>query len=342
MAETVFVADLGTSKLSAAVLDRDGKVLVRRRESLDLSATLSPIKQIVRIAGELAMGRFHYHAIGIAVPGFVRRDGAVSATDLPGWDKVPLSRLFKSKLTPPAFVVSDRNAAVLGETWRGAGRGKKDVIVLTAGARLGAGIVCGGHLLCGAHELSGAVGWTVVSETDGFEVRKYGGVEAFASEAAIVRAAHNAVRGGFGGELAEYEPEALTAEEIAELARRGNTVCKQIYRRAGKLLGLAMANLISLFDPDVVVFGGSLASASDLFWDELTHTALARCHPITARQVHIRISGLGEDANLYGAGYLAWQGAEAAKSPLLAREDAQQVSARNLKKKAARAHVVGR
>ncbi|MGZ4813271.1 MAG: ROK family protein, partial [Terriglobales bacterium] len=113
--------------------------------------------------------------------------------------------------------------------------------------------------------------------------------------------------------------------------RRGNSACMQIYRRVGKLLGLAVANLISIFDPEVVVVGGSLVSASDLFWDDLTHTALARCHPVAARQLRIRVSGLGSDANLHGAGYLAWQSANQTLSSSLSEDP--QVSAKKVKRK---------
>jgi glucokinase len=344
MAETVFVADIGTSKISAAILDRDGKVLARRTESLDASATIGPVKQIVRIASELAQARDKYSAAGIAVAGIVRSDGTACAPDLPGWEKLPLTRLLQTKLRVPVVVESNNNAAVLGETWRGAGRGKHDVVVLTVGVTVGAGIISGGRLLLGAHRLSGSAGWMAVSEADGFEVRKFGGVEAFASEPAIVRTARNAVVAGCGGALAEFESDAFTAEDIADLARRGDATCKQIYRRAGKLLGLAVANLVNLFDPEVVVFGGPLVAATDLFWDELTHTALSRCHPMAARQVRIRISGLGEDANLHGAGYLAWQSANIAASPPVSYEDPHQVSAKKVKKKlsAARAHAVAR
>ena len=344
MAETVFVADISATKISAAVLDRDGKVLARRTESLDASATLGPVKQILRIASELGQARDKYSAAGIAVAGMVRCDGTVCARDLPGWDKVPLTRLLRSKVRMPVVVESNYNAAVLGETWRGAGRGKNDVVVLTAGATVGAGIISGGRLLRGAHGLSGAAAWMAVSDADGFEVRKFGGLEAFASEPAIVRAAKSAVVAGFGGALAEFEADTFTAEDVAELARRGDATCKQIYRRAGKLLGLAVANLVNLVDPEVVVFGGSLVSATDLFWDELSHTALSRCHPITARRVRIRISGLGEDANLHGAGYLAWQSANSAASPPAAYDDPHQISAKNVKKKlpSPRAHAVAR
>lgn len=344
MAESVFVADIGGSRFSAAVLDRDGKVLARRTESLDVSATHAPLKQIARVAADLAAGRVRYCAAAIAISALVRRDGTVCFDKLAGWQKFPLARLLQTKLRMPVFVVSDHNAAALGETWRGAGRGKHDVVVLTVGAGIGAGIICGGRLLRGAHELAGAAGWMVVNEKDGIETRKFGGLEAFVSEAAIVRAAKTAMQAGVGGELVECEADTLTAEDVADLARRGNAICMQIYRRAGKLLGLAAANLISLFDPEVLVVGGSLASASDLFWDDLTHTALARCHPMSARQVRIRISGLGDDANLHGAGYLAWQGANAATSPRpAAYDDPHQVSATKVKKKpTARAHAAAR
>jgi glucokinase len=331
MADTVFVADLEVSKILAAVLDRDGKVLSRRDESLDVAKPLSPVKQLLRIASDLGQGRTMFSAAGIAVRGTVRSDGTVSVPDLAEWEKVPLGRLLHSKLQIPVVVESGPNAAALGETWRGAGRGKKDVVVLTAGATIGAGIISGGHLLRGAHHLAGSAAWMVVCEADGFEVRKFGGLQAFASEPAIVRAARNAAEAASAGVLAERHPEAFSADEVAELARRGNSACMQIYRRVGKLLGLAVANLISIFDPEVVVVGGSLVSASDLFWDDLTHTALARCHPVAARQLRIRVSGLGPDANLHGAGYLAWQSANQTLSSSLSEDP--QVSAKKVKRK---------
>jgi glucokinase len=343
MAETVFVADIGTSKISAAVLDRDGKLLSRRTESLDASTTAGLIKQLTRIASELGQTRVKFSAVGIAIAGAVRADGTVCDINRSGWEKFPLGRLLHSKLHIPVVVESNYNSAVLGESWRGAGRGKSDVVVLTAGVTVGAGIICGGRLLRGAHELAGSAGWMAVSEADGFEVRKFGGVEAFASEPAIVRAAKNAIAAGLGSALKEYEPEEFGAEDVAELARRGDSTSKQIFRRAGKLLGLAVANLINVFDPEVVVLAGSLVAASELFWDELTHTALNRCHPILGRQVRIRISGLGEDANLHGAGYLAWQSANGATAPDADEEDPQQISARKVKKKSpARAHAAAR
>lgn len=304
MPSAVFAADLGGTKLAAALLSREGKFLARRTEAVDLSSATAPVEQICRLARELA-GKSRVSAAGIAVPGQVRSNGTVWAPNLPRWEKVPLAGLLRRRLRVPVHVESDRNAAVLGEVWRGAARGKSDAIVLLVGTGIGAGILSGGMLLRGAHELSGCAGWMAVSEADGDDVRRHGGLEAFACGPALVRAAVNSIEAGFGGKLAGLQAEGLTAENIASLARDHDPFARQIFQRMGKLLGLAVANLISLFDPQVVIVSGGLSGAADLFFDTLKETALARCQPLAARQVQIKLSRLGNDANLLGVARLA-------------------------------------
>jgi glucokinase len=300
----LFAADLGGSKLATALLTADGKFLARRKEAVNTSSTLAPVEQICHLARELA-GKNKIRAAGLAVPGLVRRNGAVWAPNLPGWEKVPLASLVRKRLRIPVYVESDRNAAVLGEAWRGAARGKSDVVVLLVGTGIGAGILSGGRLLRGAHELSGCAGWMAVSETDGDEVRRYGGLEAFACGPALVRAAGSGIEAGLGGKLAALSKGELTPEAIARLAREQDPLGRQIFQRMGKLLGLAVANLISLFDPQVVVVSGGMVAAADLFFDILKETALARCQPLAAKQVQIKLSRLGNGANLLGMARLA-------------------------------------
>lgn len=304
MPHTVFAADLGGTKIAAALLSHEGKFLARKTEAVDLSSTLAPVEQILRLAREVA-GPFKIRAAGIAVPGLVRRNCTVWAPNLPGWDKVPLEHLLRKRLQITVQVESDRNAAVLGEAWRGAGRGKTDVVVVLVGTGIGAGILSGGEVLRGAHELSGCAGWMAVSEADGDDVRRHGGLEAFACGPALVRAAVNSIEAGFGGKMAGLPASELTPENIARLAREHDPFARQIFQRAGKLLGLAVANVISLFDPQVVIVSGGMSAAADLFYDTLKETALARCQPLAAKQVQIKLSRLGNDANLLGMGYLA-------------------------------------
>jgi len=92
------------------------------------------------------------------------------------------------------------------------------------------------------------------------------------------------------------------------LAREHEPLARQIFQRAGKLLGLAAANLISLFDPEVVIVAGEMLAAADLFFPTLKETALARCQPLAAKHVQIKLSRLGADANLLGVAYMALSG----------------------------------
>ena len=309
---TVFAADLGGSKLAAALLTGQGKFLTRKTEAVNTSSTLAPVEQICRLIGELA-GKKKVSAAGVAVPGLVRRNGTVWAPNLPGWEEVPLASLVRKRLRIPVYVESDRNAAVLGEAWLGAGRGKSDVLVLLVGTGIGAGILSGGRLLRGAHELSGCAGWMAVSEADGNDVRRHGGLEAFACGPALVRAAASSIEAGLGGKLASLSRGELTPEAIARLAREHDPLAGQIFQHMGKLLGLAVANLISLFDPQVVIVSGGMIAAADLFFDTLKETALERCQPLAAKQVRIKLSRLGNDANLLGMAYLAGSASKPAK-----------------------------
>ena len=298
MGQVVFAADLGGTKLACAIVDSSGKILARQTEPVDTSSARAPIAQIVRIAAELR-GKDRYSAAGVAVPGLARRDGTVWAPNLPGWERMPLARRLRANLKIPVVVDSDRNAVVLGEAWRGAARGKSDVIVLIVGTGIGAGILSGGRLIRGANELSGCAGWMCLTDDESKLARTIGSLESAVAGPAIARIANTAIKKKL------HQRASFTAEDAADLARAGHRTSQTIFQAAGHLLGLAVANLISLYDPEVVVLTGGLTNAADLFFDELERTALSRSQPLIARQVKIRISHLQSTANLLGAAKLA-------------------------------------
>jgi predicted NBD/HSP70 family sugar kinase len=137
-------------------------------------------------------------------------------------------------------------------------------------------------------------------------------LESFAAGPAIARAAKELLRKGQLSRLSKFDRKEFTALEVAEAARWGDRLARQVFARAGRLLGLAVANLISLFDPEVVVIGGGLAAAADLFFKQLKTAVLERAQPLAARQVKLAISELGDRANLLGCARLVW-----ASSPVL-------------------------
>lgn len=308
-AKHVLAVDLGGTKLAAAFVNRQGKLSLRKSVSVDASSALAPVKQIAMLARELAGGKpfkATVQAVGIAVPGLVRRDGTVWAPNLKGWKSMPLADRVQRELGVPVIVESDRNAAVLGETWRGAAHGKNDAIVLMLGTGIGAGILSGGRLVRGAHELSGCAGWIVVTEHDGAEVRRVGQLESLTAGPGIASAASKELARGMTSLLEEIPADSVNAYEVAEAAKRGDALSIEVFWEAGRLLGYGVANLVSLFDPEVVVIGGGLARASDLFLDALRKSMKQYAQPIAAKHVRVVVSKLGADANLLGVARLAW------------------------------------
>lgn len=276
----VIAIDLGGTKIAAASVNARGQVRDRIEEPVDATTD-----QIVRIARELGDAE----AIGIAVPGLVRRDGTVWAPNLSGWDAVPLAKIVKKQLRRDVYVDSDRNAAVLGESWRGAARGKDDVIALILGTGIGAGILSGGRIVRGAHELSGCAGWMVVADDTNEFTRKSGALEALAAGPAIARAA-----------------DAPSAVELAQRARSGDKAARAAFARAAQYLGRAIANLVSLFDPETIVLTGGLTNAADLFLDDAKRVASENAQPLSFPNVDIVVSQLGTEANLLGAARMAF------------------------------------
>jgi glucokinase len=290
-AKQVVAVDLGGTKLAAALVDGRGRVSHHTVLAVDTSSSTAPLNQIVEVTRELIgmnKSKGKISAVGVAVPGLVRRDGTVWAPNLKGWKRMALAQRLKRALGLPVFVESDRNAAVLGETWLGAAKGKSDAIVLMLGTGIGAGIWSGNRLVRGAHELSGCAGWMVVADAYGREAREVGQLESLAAGPAIARAAN-----------------AINAQNVASAARCGDPTAIQIYLEAGRMLGYAVANLVSLFDPEIVVIGGGLAKASDLFLESLRKAAKERAQPIAAKRVRIVTSPLGPGANLLGVARLA-------------------------------------
>jgi glucokinase len=317
-AKHVLAVDLGGTKLAVALATCEGKLIGRKSVNVAVDSPLAPVKQIIATARDFVGAkpvREVLAGVGVAVPGLVRKDGTVWAPNLPGWNRMALARRLKSALGVPVEVESDRNAAVLGESWRGAARRKSDAIVLMLGTGIGAGILSGGRLLRGAHELSGCAGWMVVTETQEDDVRGVGQLEAFAAGPGIARAAKEELARGIESLLREIPPDSITAYEVAEAARRGDALSIEVFLEAGRLLGYGVANLVSLFDPEVVVIGGGLARASDLFLEALRKSMKERAQPIAGAKVRVVTSKLGGDANLLGVARLAWNVAQQHPKP---------------------------
>jgi glucokinase len=276
---------------------------------VNASSQSGPVAQIVELAKEFAGGKkvaAAYAGIGVAVPGLVRRDGTVWAPNLPGWERMPLARRLERSLGIPVKVESDRNAAVLGESWLGAARGKSDAVVLMIGTGIGAGILSGGRILRGAHELSGCAGWLTITRENVHAAQGCGELESLVAGPGIARAARQRLSGGESSTLAASDLSKITVQDVAAAARSGDALGLDIFRHAGNLLGFAVANLVSILDPEVIVLGGGMAAVADLFLAPLEQAMFERAQPLAAKKVKIVVSKMADSVNLLGCARMVW------------------------------------
>jgi glucokinase len=285
--------DVGGTKIAAAVVDSEGRVTGKVKlatERHEAGKSIDQIVEVTRLAVEQSdVWSRDISAVGIAVPGiYYAASGKVWAPNLPGWDHIALRDELAGKFPAPIVLDSDRAAYVSGEQWLGAARGLSDVIFLAIGTGIGAGIISGGRLIRGAGDIAGAVGWFALDPRKKEIYKQVGCFEAECAGPALGRRAGAAT------------------EAVVERAREGDGEASAIVGEAIRYLAMGVANLVSVLNPQMIVLGGGLMQAGDLFLEPLRREMLEWAQPIAAKQVRIELSQLGEDAGLLGAARLAF------------------------------------
>lgn len=246
-------------------------------------------------------------AAGICVPGLYRASrGTVWAPNIPGWDDYPLlEELNALSGIRNVAIDSDRAAYILGETWRGAARGARDAIFLAVGTGIGAGIMSDGRIIRGHGDVAGAIGWLALDRPFAPRFVRHGCFEDQASGPGLVRVAVDLIADDpdYMGRLVTIT--LLNAEHIFDAHARGDAIALKTIDNAVELWGMAAANLVSLFNPEMIVFGGGVFGPAIQFLDRIKAEAKRWAQPIAIEQVRLVGSELGDDAGLYGAGYLA-------------------------------------
>lgn len=302
---TVIGIDLGGTKAAGALFDRQGRLLRQEQRSLEGRAGKAVGRLITGLIRQLideARQRDRtVTAVGVGVPGiYYRERGAVWAPNIPGWEDFPLRDHLAAALESEVLTIridSDRACYILGEAWRGVAAGCRDAIFLAVGTGIGAGILVDGHVLRGAADIGGAVGWMMLGESKIPHDPGTGHFESHASGSGIAHVARYLMSGG----------EAPSAEAVFEAYRRGDPQARAVLRLAVQYWGRAVANLVSIFNPEKVIFGGGVFGPAVALLDEIGAEARKWGQPISMRQVRLEPSRLGGEAGLYGAGYLAWQ-----------------------------------
>ncbi|MBP1770013.1 MAG: hypothetical protein H6P96_631 [Candidatus Aminicenantes bacterium] len=307
--------DVGGTKIASALFTREGEISAREKVSIDKAggdaAAVQVAGRIQALAAAAAESGGRLAAVGICVPGIAySASGKVWAPNIPGWDQYPLIEKIKGSALIPLVLESDRSAYVAGEALGGAAAGAADAVFLAVGTGIGAGIISGGRILHGHEDIAGAVGWFGLDPDFKAEYAAMGCFEAEASGNSLARKARERLGQGRASampDLAGGRLEAVTAEVVAAAARAGDALALEIVAEAVAYLGMGIANIVSLLNPEIVVVGGGLFHAADVLLEPVRREVGRWAQPLAARGVRIELSGLGEDAGLYGCGRLAWQ-----------------------------------
>ena len=312
--EFVFAADLGGTHLRVSTVDRNGKVYCRQMQPTPqaekpneiVRALLKAVQKCERATAE--QGGV-ITAVSVVVPGTVNvAEGVVvKAPNVPCLDGFRLAAALESELPWPVILENDANAAAIGEMWRGAGQGYKTLICVTLGTGVGGGIILDGKLWRGVDGSAAEIGHIGVDPFAGVPCMcgSRGCLEVYASATAIVRMTREA-RPRYPNSLL-HNVEDLTSEKVYQAGREGDELAIEVFRRMGVYLGIGLASLINILNPEIIVIGGGLANGWDLFAKHMKQQVIERAFPIPARRVKIVRAQCGDDAGLLGAARLAFK-----------------------------------
>lgn len=306
----VFAVDLGGTHLRAALVDDAGRILNQlKQETPKGDSALCIVNALVKAAQQWESDKLPVVAASIMVPGAVDCKKAVvlQAPNLPSLVNFELKAELERRLGWPVFLENDANAAAVGEMWMGAARGCCDVISVTLGTGVGGGVILDGKLWRGSHGSAGEIGHTTVDPFSGLKCKcgNTGCLELFASATAIVRMTRENLSLFPESTLKSEE---LTAAKVYEAGRNGDELALVVFRRFGLYLGIGLANLINLIDPQIIVISGGAVNGWDLFAPEMYRQVEERAFRTTAQQVKIARAECGDNAGLLGAARLARTG----------------------------------
>ncbi len=294
--------DVGSRTLRVALTDLQGTVLARHQEPTNATSGAATLDQIYAAVDEVfrqaGRDRTKLYAVGIGAPGMtdVTTGRVIEAVNLPGWVDVPLRELAEARLGVPVRVDNDANMAALGERWLGVARKVDDFVFIALGAGIGAGLVVGGRVHRGHHWYAGEISHMNLDYREWeADFGKRGYLESRVGAAAIPELQH--ARPLVEGVATAGRDRAATVAYIIDAARSGDTRAAAVFDELAVYLGTAVANIVAVLDPALVVFGGGLSHAGDLLLQPVRRVV----SQIVPNLPALEMSSLGDDAQLMGA-----------------------------------------
>jgi predicted NBD/HSP70 family sugar kinase len=291
--------DLGALNMLGAIANLGGKILheadIQRHTSSGEENFQNLVKLIeVLLANPKLEGRKIW-GIGVGAPAVTtHQDGIITWAHSLNWREYPLKAKLAEHFNLPIIVDNDLNLAVLGEYWFGAGQNARNIVLLSVGTGIGAGIIIDGALYRGAHEASGEVCNIIPGrEFLGKSLKEFGALESLASCIGIIHRAKQ----GLKDRLTPVDLETLNVGNVFTAAQKGEDWARNVFNETVDYLAIGVANIMSCFDPDLIILGGEIVQ----YADQIIEPLLKRIEDALPIQPCLIASSLGSHAVVMGA-----------------------------------------
>ena len=303
-----FGVDIGGTTVKLGLFTTDGEIVdkweIKTRTENQGEAVLPDIAEALKEKlEEKKIGRDEVEGIGVGVPAPVNAEGVVQNTANLGWGYKEVKREMEELSGMRAEIGNDANVAALGEMWLGAGKGRKNIIMVTLGTGVGGGIIIDGKPLVGAHGAGGEIGHLCVNyeETDHCGCGNTGCLEQYASATGITRLAN--IRLAKDDTSSVLRGQEVSAKTVFDAVKAEDAVAKEIAEEFGKYLGHAMANLAAVADPSAIVIGGGVSKAGEVLIEYVEKNFKERAFFFNFYTEFV-LATLGNDAGICGAAKL--------------------------------------
>jgi glucokinase len=322
MGRTFIGVDLGGTNLRAAIVNEDAKILGQAKMATKaqegppavIGRIIAVAKDAVKATG-LSMSEITACGIGSPGPLNAATGILVYTANMPGWNNTPVAAPVGEALGVRTFLENDANSAAWGEYWCGAGRGSSEMAIFTLGTGVGGSVIVGGRLHRGSDQMAGHVGHIIlVPEGRPCGCGAYGCLEQYCSATAVAREAREATAAGVETGLAGLAPEAITAEAVAKAATAGEPFCRDLLARTGRMLGIGMASVVNVLDPQVIVVYGGMVAAGELLLKPCRDAIRRLALRPASGNVKVVEAELGGNAGVIGAAGLAMRRSDGEKA----------------------------
>lgn len=303
MAEFGFGVDLGGTTVKLGLFGVEGNILDKweiptRKENQGAYILGDIAEALNKKLEERNIPKYNVAGVGMGVPGPIKDDGTVMKCVNLGWDIFNVAEELSKLMDLPVKVGNDANMAALGESWQGGGKGFKNVVMVTLGTGVGGGIIVDGKMIAGTNGAGGEIGHITMNteETASCGCGKKGCLEQYASATGIVNSAKKLLASS-DKPSALRELDEVTCKDIFDCAKANDELAKELVESLGKNLGLALAHISCVVDPEVFVIGGGVSKAGDILLEVIQKYYVQYAFH-ASRNTKFALAKLGNDAEI--------------------------------------------